>query len=557
MQYTVRAFVEGRDAPLDDICRTFCSMERTAYNLLRAGMDAGAIKATLRERYGVKNARWCQSATNQARAVTASQEEGIKYRIEQCEEKISNTREKMERLSNTLKIKGCRRKIERYESKAGELKKQLRERSYPSAVFGSRKLFRQMSIADGQRHDTLKREWMERRSDHFFSVGQANQRGNGNTRLLCEEDNFSLEIRNWPGGDFRVPLHVPGHWSELMNGVISGAESVKLGRRGELLEDDGGLAYSVRVMRSSKGYQVLISFELDEPPVEWGGRLAGIDVNPEGIACTIVSEDGNLVATRFFRDNSLITASKNRRKWVLEDTVNRMLRWCMDTHGCSAVAVERLRFKGAHDFSPRTNFKLSNFMKRKMLQTIRLHALKMRMLSLEVDPAYSSKVAIVKYGKRYGGFNRHQLAAFVIARRALGYGEAPVLDCLPRTKQERSMWNHCIRYYGCLPQIQTLPHREPMEWKSGGDNNGGGEITELLTAPPAITSSRMGSSHSPYDERELMRSKHQMGERGGPIQTATPAGEMGREGTESTLRTHPSCVRRRLSSLDKEDSVIC
>jgi hypothetical protein len=503
MQYTVRAFVEGRDERLDEICRTFSSMERTAYNVLREGVGAGAIKAILRERYGVRNARWCQSAINQARAVTASQEEGIKYRIEQCEEKISNTREKMERLSNTLKIEGCRRKIERYESKACELKKQLRERSYPRAVFGSKKLFHQMSIADGQRHDTLKREWMERRSDHFFSVGQANQRGNGNTRLLCEEDNFSLEIRNWPGGDFRVPLHVPGHWSELMNGVISGAESVKLGRRGELLEDDGGLAYSVRVMRSSKGYQVLISFELDEPPVEWSSRrrkLAGIDVNPEGIACTIVSEDGNLVATRFFRDNSLITASKNRRKWVLEDTVNRMLRWCMGTHGCSAVAVERLRFNGAYDFGSRTNFKLSNFMKRKMLQTIRLHALKMRMLSLEVDPAYSSKVAIVKYGKRCGGFNRHQLAAFVIARRALGYGEAPVLDCLPRTKQERSMWNHCIRYYGCLPQIQTLPHREPMEWKSDGDDNGGGEITELLTAPPAITSSRMGLSHPPSDE---------------------------------------------------------
>jgi transposase len=556
MQYTVRAFVEGRDERLDEICRTFSSMERTAYNVLREGVGAGAIKAILRERYSLKNARWCQSATNQARAVTASQEEGIKYRIEQCEEKISNTREKMERLSNTLKIKGCRRKIERYESKAGELKKQLRERSYPRAVFGSKKLFHKMSITDGQRRDTLKKKWIERRSDHFFSVGQANQRGNGNTRLLCEEDNFSLEIRNWPGGDFRVPLHVPGHWSELLKGVISGAESVKLGRNVELLEN-GGLAYSVRVIRSSTGYQVLISFELDEPPVEWGGRLAGIDVNPEGIACTVASEDGNLVATRFFRDNRLVTASKNRRKWVLEDTVNRMLRWCMDTHGCSAVAVERLRFKGAHDFSPRTNFKLSNFMKRKMLQTIRLHALKMRMLSVEVNPAYTSKVAVAKYGKRYGGFNRHQLAAFVIARRALGYGEAPVLDCLPRTKQDRSMWNRCVSYYGHPSELPTPPRREPMERKSGGDAKGGRTDDELLTAPPAITSSRMGSSHAPYDERELMRSKHQVGERGGPIQTATQAGEMGREGTELALRTHSSCVRRRLSSLDKEDSVIC
>jgi IS605 OrfB family transposase len=491
MQYTVRAFIEGgQDERLDEICRTFASMERTAYNMLRAGMDAGAIKAILRERYGMKNARWIQSAINQARA-----------------------------------------------------------------VFGSKKLFHQMSIAKGQRHDTLKREWIERRSDHFFSVGQANQRGNGNTRLLHEGDSgFSLEIRNWTRADFRVPLHVPGHWSELMNGVISRAESVKLGRRGELI--DGGLAYSVRVIRSSKGYQVLISFELDEPAVEWSGRLAGIDVNPEGMACTVASEDGNLVATRFFRDNRLITASKNRRKWVLEDVVNRMLRWCRDTHGCNAVAVERLRFNGAYDFGPKTNFKLSNFMKRKMLQTIRLHALKMGMLSVEVNPAYTSTVAVAKYGKRYGGFNRHQLAAFVIARRALGYGEAPVLDCLPRTKQERSMWNHCIRYYGCLPQIQTLLHREPMEWKSDGDDNGGGgEITELLTAPPAVTSA-MGSSHAPQ-RAPIIEASIETGERAGSIQTATPAGEMGREGIESTLRAHSSCVRRRLSSYDKEDSGIC
>jgi hypothetical protein len=354
MQYTVRAFIEGQDERLDEICRTFASMERTAYNMLRDGVGAGAIKAILRERYSVKNARWIQSAINQARAVTASQEEGIKYRIEQCEEKARNTESKMKRLSNPLKIEGCRRKIERYESKAGELRGQLRERSYPRAVFGSKKLFHQMSIAKGQRHDTLKREWIERRSDHFFSVGQANQRGNGNTRLLHEGDSgFFVEVRNWTRADFRVPLHVPGHWSELMNGVISRAESVKLGRRGELL--DGGLAYSVRVIRSSKGYQVLISFELDEPAVEWSGgrRLAGIDVNPEGMACTVASEDGNLVATRFFRDNHLITASKNRRKWVLEDVVNRMLRWCMDTHGCSAVAVERLRFNGAYDFGSR------------------------------------------------------------------------------------------------------------------------------------------------------------------------------------------------------------
>ncbi|MDG7018277.1 MAG: hypothetical protein JRN73_08000 [Nitrososphaerota archaeon] len=214
MQYTLRAFVEGRDQRLDAICRTFCSMERTAYNLLREGMSAGAVKATLRERYGVKNARWCQSAMNQARAVIASQEEGIGYRIEQFREKTRNMKEKLERLS------------------------------------------------------------------------------------------------------------------------------------------------------------------------------------------------------------------------------------------------------------------------------------------VDVNHAYSSRVALAKYGKLFGGFNRHQLAAFVIARRALGFGERPAFDCLPGERKERAMWNHCVRYYGYHPRIQTSPRHEPMEWKSGGDGNGGGVITELFTAPPATTSAR-GSSHTP------------------------------------------------------------
>jgi hypothetical protein len=112
------------------------------------------------------------------------------------------------------------------------------------------------------------------------------------------------------------------------------------------------------------------------------------------------------------------------------------------------------------------------------------------------------------------------------------------------------MWNHCISYYGYLLQIHNF-HLEPMEWKRDGDNNGGGEITELLKALHANTSSKMGLSHT-YKLIE----KQQLGERVGSIQTAMLTGEMEQEGIELTLRTHSSCVCKQLSSL-KEDSVIC
>ena len=105
------------------------------------------------------------------------------------------------------------------------------------------------------------------------------------------------------------------------------------------------------MVRSLKGYQVLVSFELDEPAVQWSGRLAGIDINPERVACSVVSSDGNIIVTRFFRDRRLITASKNKRKWVLENLVNRMLKWCRDARGCNAIAVESQVQGGVRQFS--------------------------------------------------------------------------------------------------------------------------------------------------------------------------------------------------------------
>jgi hypothetical protein len=533
-------------------------MERTAYNLLREGMEAASVKATIRAGYAVQNARWIQSAMNQAKAVVASQEEGIAYRIETFEEKVRNTKEKMERLSNAMKVQGCERKVARLGTRIAELKAQLTDGSYPTAVFGSKKLHHQLSIARGERREKLLAEWTERRSNRFFSVGQANQRGNGNTRLQYSDEGpggFSLEIRNWPGGDFRADLQVPDVYSGILRDVVKKAESVGLIGDWRPREGRKGFPYSVRVVRSRDGYQVFVSFELEEPQVEWSGRIAGIDINPEGIGCTVISSDGNLIATRGFTDSRFITSSANKRKWLVENSVKRMLRWCRDTYKCNAVAVEDLKLRGAYDYGAKTNFKLSNFMKRKMLQRIKLSALKMNMLTVEVDPAYSSKVAVAKYGRRFGGFNRHQLAAFVIARRALGLGEAPVLDCLPETRKERTMWNRCVRYCGYSPRIHTWLRHEPMERKSAVDVNGGGGITELLTAPPAITPSRMGLGHSPSREgandtiEAIIR-------RAGRVR---PNGQTSRGDGARGRRVNPPGVEGRRSAVifdAKEDSVV-
>lgn len=479
-------------------------MERTAYNLLRDRMKENHVVRILQERYKVANWRWCESAVNQAEEVYKSQQEVLRYRIELYKEKIRNTKLKLEHLSNALKIGGCKTKIAKLESSLHDVTDQLENKSFPSAVFGSKALFQRLAASSkgGVRQRKLREEWKERRSNHFFCIGHVRQKGNGNTRLSCDtEGRFYLEIRNWPPEDFKLGLIVPLRYREVIQRVIEEAGSG--GQRNPKPSGGGkGLTYSIRLLRSPSGYQVLVSFELEEGPFFWTERVAGLDMNPEGIACTIASKDGNLIATRFFKDNRLISSSSNKRKWVLENLINKILRWCKCTHSCNAVAVERLRLRGAYDYGSVTNMKLSNFMRRKMVQTVRIHALRMNMVSVEVNPAYTTKVAEAKYcSKQFGGFNGHQLAAFVIARRVLGYGEVPSSVCLPKTKKQKMMWNYCIRYYGYSPQSQTLLQHEPMEWKSVEDVNGGGGITELPKARPANTSSRGLSQYVPACSR--------------------------------------------------------
>ena len=107
--YTVRAFIEGRDERLDEALRTYSSIERTAYNLLREGMTSPGIKAAVRRRYGVANARWIQSAICKAGGVVAYQQAVIAYMLQSCIDTQKHTKQKLRWLSSPKKVDGCQR----------------------------------------------------------------------------------------------------------------------------------------------------------------------------------------------------------------------------------------------------------------------------------------------------------------------------------------------------------------------------------------------------------------------------------------------------------------
>lgn len=469
MQYTARALIDsrGNEVRLDSICRTFSSMVRTAYNRLLEGKRTNEIIRLLQARYGVENWRWCQWAITQAQAVIRSQKELLPLYVEMYEEKIARVRRRMERVVDPLKKTGYRTRIEKLERRKTAIGNHIAAGTVPRTVFGSRKLLEELSKGKGSSE-----EWRRRRLNQFFSVGQANQKGNANTRIVKHDRGYALEIRNWTENDFVVGLIVSGYYRSLLDAALT-----------------SGVAYSVRVKRTQWNYQVLISFEVDEAPSQpWNGkRVAAIDVNPEGLAVTIVTLDGNLFASRWFREPALVHARSEKRSWLVANLVKWAFKWA-NGHGCNAVIIEKLKFGMTQEGNHRANRTCSNFLRKKLLELIKLRALKLDWICAEVNAGYSSIAGELKYNRQFSKFNGHQLAAFVLARRALGYGErlrAEQLEPIP--KRRRAYASRIIRsFYGhrhelLMPRAGTdgrMP-RKDVKGASGAD--------ERVTPHTAVT----------------------------------------------------------------------
>jgi hypothetical protein len=462
MKFTVRALVEplGNEAKLNLICRTFSSMVRTAYNQL-LGKRADDVVNLLQTHYGIGNWRWRQWAIVQAQATIDAQRNLLPLYAEMYQEKIKCARRKMTRVADPLKKKGYLARINKLERRKARVEKHIDAETVPHVVFGSRNLFEKMP-----KDNILREEWRRRRSNQFFSVGQANQNGNANTRIT-RRDSYVLEVRNWPCEDFEAKLRVPVYYQSLLAAVLA-----------------SGIAYTVRVKRTERNYQALVSFEVDEAAQLWNGRrIAAVDVNPKGLAVTIVSPDGNLFASRWFPEPALVHASAGKRSWLAANLVKRAFRWAKG-YGCNAVVIERLKFGMAQESSHGRNRVCSNFLRKKLIQIIKLRALKLEWVCAEVNPAYSSVAGKAKYGRSFSRFNGHQLAALVLGRRALGYGEKLNTEQIKTIKHRA----YAVKTISQSHRHLFLMPRLPADGRIGGeDAKGSGALMKRVTPHAAIT----------------------------------------------------------------------
>jgi predicted transposase len=305
--------------------RRFQAAKRTAYQALRRGERPGEIVKDLYDKF-FPNARWCQWAVEDAKATIESQKEQVKMHVSDLEAKIEKSEEKLERTRDKLRRRGILARLDKLRGKLAYWKGFLERDEVPPAVFGGKKNL--LLLQEGK---LSKEEWRELRSNSFYSVGQANQKGlegqygNANTEVVFDDATgfFRLNVYIPPEPENKdgrrrkeedwvtVPLEIPaGYHSILLQHLLRAC------------------AYTVRVVRRDGRFDCFISFPLgDDVPVKKDLPMAGIDLNPDVVAVAVALPDGNFHISRCFWCPELVYVSHEKREWITGNLAKDIAEW--------------------------------------------------------------------------------------------------------------------------------------------------------------------------------------------------------------------------------------
>ncbi|OIJ14928.1 hypothetical protein BKP37_07015 [Anaerobacillus alkalilacustris] len=405
----VSEITETNSFILDELMRRFQSAKRYSRERIFEGSDRKQTVEKTKPLF-LNNVRYMRDAFLEAEGGISSQKELLPLYITQYNRKIEKLKQKIEQLSRSKKknkdelILFKQQKIERLEKEVRYYQHHIDNDTVPKAVDGSKQKMRLLN-----KGKITKIEWRESRSNNIYSRGEASKGGNENIKLFYITENlFEIKMLNplsdKKGDRLSFFVRFPNKFVVKIASYLATKQ-----------------AYTVRILRRKGKYEVKLT--LDEklntiPSFQKG--IAGLDINPNNLSITIVYPNGNFRVSKVFWMHDLNTVSANKRDWIVQNTVIEMIQW-IKTFDIDSLSIEALKFL-QNNVDKSFNRISNNFSYSSITNAIISTCFKENIALIEVDPYYSSFIGKVKYQKTYG-LSVHQSAAFVIARRGLGFEE--------------------------------------------------------------------------------------------------------------------------------------
>jgi IS605 OrfB family transposase len=298
-------------------------------------------------------------------------------------------------------------------------------KQYPTdkpVVFGSKRLFEKLckNHLTGKARERLKNQWRELRQGTLVSIGSKSDKGNRLTRF--EDLNGQLHLRITTGNRefiyakvLREPSNNKDKWIAFMAMLL------------ESWQAQSYFPYTVELKLRNGEVYGSVSFEIPTPEVKYtkeNGVIA-IDTNasPIHLAVAEVSKTGELLSYQTINLHYLLGLSQNSKdhqEWIL---AHKIVDLAIEKG--KAIAIENLKKlkKGMRgDGKATLRKRLHQWNAKKFLQKLKRVAMIKGVEVIEINPAYTSVIGMLKYAPQLS-IDKDIAGAYVIGRRALGFKE--------------------------------------------------------------------------------------------------------------------------------------
>jgi IS605 OrfB family transposase len=340
-------------------------------------------------------------------------------------------------------------------------------KQYPTdkpVVFGGKRLFEKLcrNHLSGKLRQRLKKQWRELRQGTLISIGSKSDRGN---RLMRFEDlNGQLHLRITTGNRefiyakvLREPSNSKDKWITFMAMLLDSWQTQSY------------FAYTVELKLRNGEVYGSVSFEIPTPEVRYtkeNGVIA-IDTNasPIHLAIAEVSKTGGLLSYQTISLHHFLElpqSSKDHQEWILAHQIVDLA-----IQKGKAIAIENLKKlkKGTRgDGKAELRKILHNWNAKKFLQKLKRVAMLKGVEVVEVHPAYTSVIGMLKYAPQLH-IDKDVASAYVIGRKALGYKEDMPENYEKLLKDKEYLEFALEKYEKREKELTELIEKESNEYK--------------------------------------------------------------------------------------------
>jgi len=340
-------------------------------------------------------------------------------------------------------------------------------KQYPTdkpVVFGGKRLFEKLckNHLTGKARERLKKHWKEQRQGTLVSVGSKSDKGNRLTRF--ENLNGQLHLRITTGNRefiyakvLREPSNSKDKWLTFMTMIL------------ESWQTKNYFPYTVELKLRDGEVYGSVTFELPTPEVRYkreNGVIA-IDTNASPIHLSIVevSKTGELVSYQTISLHNLLGLyqnSKDHQEWIL---AHQIVDLAIQKN--KAIAIENLKklkrgMRG--DGKAELRKRLHQWNAKKFLQKLKRVAMLKGVEVIEVNPAYTSIIGMLKYAPQLS-IDKDIAGAYVVGRRALGFKEDTPENYEKLLKDKAYLEFALKRYEEREKKLVELIEKESNEYK--------------------------------------------------------------------------------------------